>query len=323
MEKVNQYSLFFLLALLGHLSILGLFAINYTDAEEPNRKPKQETPEIIQASILDETRVTQKAKELKQAAETKQRLQKRQKDQLAEQIKQEKLRLKTAKNQRKQAEAKAKKDQKIELDRLAKIRKNVALEKQREDKIKKNRLAEEQRVKAQQQKTAAIKKEKLRKQAAAEEKKRLAKAKQLKQQKIATEKKQAAKVEKLRLQKIADEKQKVANAKRAREREILRAKNAKIARIATVNASVLIDKKVTQSWNRPNSISGQLACSIRVGLLPTGDVMSVSIEKSSGNAVFDASAERAVYKASPFPLPNDSAVFERNFRNFKFNFSPK
>ena len=312
MEKIKQYSLFFLLALAGHLSILGLFAINYTIADEPEVKQQPKTPEIIQASILDETRVTQKAEELKQAQTTKKRLQKRQKDKLVQQIEKEQQRLKSAQNKRKQAESKAKKAQQAERQRLADIKKTVALEKKKQAAIKqqriakeKKRLAEVKRQKEKQAKAAAIKKE-------AE-----------KQQKITDEKQRVAAAEKQRLQKIADDKRRVEAARVAKARAVLQAKNAQIARKATMNASVLIDKKVTQAWNRPVNMATNLVCTIKVNLLPSGDVMSAKVAKSSGDALFDTSAERAVYKASPLPVPKDSVIFEKNFRSFRFNFAPK
>jgi len=312
MGKIKKYSLFFLLALVGHLSILGLFAINYTIADEPEVKQQPKMPEIIQASILDETRVTQKAEELKQAQTTKKHLQKQQKDKLSQQIEKEQQRLKTAQNKRKQAESKAKKAQQAERQRLADIKKTVALEKKKQAAIKQQRIAEEKkrlsddkRLKVQQEKAVAIKKE-------AE-----------KQKKITAEKQRAAAAEKLRLQKVADDKKRVEKARIAKARAVLQAKNAKIAKKAVMSASILIDKKVTQAWNRPVNMATNLVCTIKVNLLPSGDVMSAKVAKSSGDALFDTSAERAVYKASPLPVPKDSVIFEKNFRSFRFNFAPK
>lgn len=311
MDKIKQYQLFFLIAFMGHLSILGLFSLNYHN-ENPVVKVQSETPEIIQASLLDETRVIQKAKELKQAQETKKRLQQKQKDNITRQIKKERQLLQAAKDKRKKEESKAKQDQQVERKRLAKLKKTVALEKKKQAAIKQKKIAVEKkrqvdakRLKDQQEKALAIKK-------AAE-----------KQQKIAAEKKRVADAEKLRLQKITNENKRIANAKAAKERAVLQAKNAKIAKQAVASAAMAIDRKVTQAWNRPSNMTGKLSCQIKVNLLPTGDVMSASIGKSSGSAVFDASAERAVYKASPLPVSKDKVIFERNFRSFRFNFAPK
>lgn len=312
MAKIKQYQLFFIIALAGHLSILGLFAFNYSSDEKPVVKVKQATPEIIKASLLDETRVTQKAKELKQAQETKKRLQQRQKDKISQQIKEEKQLLQAAKNKRKKIEEKAKRDQQSEQKRLVKLKKTIALEKEKQAAIKqkqivaeKNRKADAKRLKDKQEKAAAIKKE------------------AAKKQKIAAEKKRAADAEKLRLQTVAAENKRIADAKAAKVRAVLQAKNAKIAKQAVQKAKDAITAKLIRVWNAPNNMDDKLSTLINLDLLPSGDVMSVRIKKSSGNAVFDASAERAAYKASPLPVPKDSTIFERNFRNFTFNFDLK
>jgi colicin import membrane protein len=309
MDNIKQYRLFFILALAGHLSILGLFSLNYKSSDLLIVKIKQKkTSDIIQASLLDETRIIQKAQEFKQAQDAKKRLQKKQKAKIAQQIKKEKRRLQVAKNKRKKAKIKAKKDQQVARKHLASIKKRAALEKKKKASIKAQRIANEKRLKKQQEKAAKIQK-------AAK-----------KQKKIAAEKKRVADAEKLKLQKLANENKRIAEAKEAKEakeRAVFQAKEAKIAKQAAVNAAAAIHRKVTQAWNRPTKMTGELSCLITVVLLPTGDVMSVSIEKSSGNAVFDSSAERAVHKASPLPVPKDYAVFEKNFSSFRFNFEPK
>ena len=65
-----------------------------------------------------------------------------------------------------------------------------------------------------------------------------------------------------------------------------------------------------------------MKCKIKIGLIPSGDVMSAAVVESSGNSLFDDSAVRAVYKASPLPVPKDPNVFKQ-FRNFTFVFAPK
>jgi colicin import membrane protein len=57
---------------------------------------------------------------------------------------------------------------------------------------------------------------------------------------------------------------------------------------------------------------------IEVTVLPSYEVLSVRLVSSSGNAEFDADAERAVRAISPLPRPKDEASFQRvlklNFR---------
>ena len=61
---------------------------------------------------------------------------------------------------------------------------------------------------------------------------------------------------------------------------------------------------------------------LRVRLIPTGEVIDVNVEKSSGNDAFDRSAVLAVRKAERFIVPADSRRFERDFREFPVLFRP-
>ena len=40
-------------------------------------------------------------------------------------------------------------------------------------------------------------------------------------------------------------------------------------------------------------------------LLPTGEVKSVQVTRSSGNVAYDEAVVRAIEKSSPLPLPDD------------------
>jgi colicin import membrane protein len=65
-----------------------------------------------------------------------------------------------------------------------------------------------------------------------------------------------------------------------------------------------IQKHVEAMWFRPegSGLPGKGA-GVEVRLDASGRVESTKIIKSSGNAAFDASLERAVKRAAPFPLP--------------------
>jgi len=56
--------------------------------------------------------------------------------------------------------------------------------------------------------------------------------------------------------------------------------------------------------------------------VPSGDVLQVTVVKTSGDERFDRSVENAVYKASPLPLPEDRDLFEY-FREIEFIFNPE
>jgi colicin import membrane protein len=66
-----------------------------------------------------------------------------------------------------------------------------------------------------------------------------------------------------------------------------------------------------------------MEATLMVELVPTGDVVNVSIVRSSGDAAFDRSAETAVRTARRFQVPPDSALFERYFRRFTLLFRPE
>ena len=103
------------------------------------------------------------------------------------------------------------------------------------------------------------------------------------------------------------------------------AQKAKAAtqRIEAEQAKFAIKQKVNRSWIRPVSTTAGLKCTIRVRLLSDGTVMDAEVISSSGDEDFDRSAENAVNKASPLPVPKDKELFAREFRSFQFLFNPK
>lgn len=60
------------------------------------------------------------------------------------------------------------------------------------------------------------------------------------------------------------------------------------------------------SWTSRMPSAGSLRCTVRFSISREGDIKSVSVEKSSGNRLFDNAAESAAQAAAPFePLPDD------------------
>ena len=82
-----------------------------------------------------------------------------------------------------------------------------------------------------------------------------------------------------------------------------------------------IQERIQRNWLRPAGSPAGLNCLVKVRLIPGGDVVSVNVVRSSGDAVFDQSVEVAVLKASPLPLPADEKLF-KHFREINFNFDP-
>jgi len=88
-------------------------------------------------------------------------------------------------------------------------------------------------------------------------------------------------------------------------------------------AKLAIKQKVNRNWMRPSSTTAGSRCTIRVRLMSDGTVMNAEVVSSSGDEDFDRSAENAVNKASPLPVPKDKELFAREFRSFQFLFDPK
>ena len=84
-----------------------------------------------------------------------------------------------------------------------------------------------------------------------------------------------------------------------------------------------IQREIIQNWSRPPSARNGMQALLRVYLVPTGEVVNVVLEQSSGNDAFDRSALLAVREAERFVVPTQSRQFERNFREFEVLFRPE
>ena len=58
-------------------------------------------------------------------------------------------------------------------------------------------------------------------------------------------------------------------------------------------------------------VAGNPEAVFSVVQLPTGEVLTATIVKSSGNAAYDQAVERAILKSSPLPKPDQADVFQR------------
>jgi len=64
----------------------------------------------------------------------------------------------------------------------------------------------------------------------------------------------------------------------------------------------------------PANILGNPEAIFDVTQLPSGEVLSVKVRKSSGNRALDEAIERAILKSSPLPKPDDPKLFERELK---------
>jgi colicin import membrane protein len=72
-----------------------------------------------------------------------------------------------------------------------------------------------------------------------------------------------------------------------------------------------IKAKIRNNIVLPQEIKGNPEAIFDVVQLPTGEVLSVKLRKSSGHAGYDLAVERAVLKSSPLPRPDRPELFQR------------
>ena len=112
--------------------------------------------------------------------------------------------------------------------------------------------------------------------------------------------------------------QKVAQDQRARaqaeatQRGQLQADQAASARNRGLASYVdKISGKIRSNIVLPPSIQGNPEGVFEITQLPSGDVLSVKVRKSSGNKLLDEAIERAILKSSPLPKPDQPELFQR------------
>ena len=233
-----------------------------------------------------------------------------------------------------QATSVDKKQVELELKRLKdKEEAKKAEEKKRQKKLekkaeeaKKKRIAEEKKLK------------KLKKKKKEEKKKRIAeekKLKKLKKEKKELEKKQKLEREKKRKEaerkRKEEEKLKAEEAERKRKEEEKKLKEKALQEELEAEQSEHDQSEISKFTNLIiNAIENRFNCSplfkgisnkilIRMG--ESGKVIESTIIESSGNELFDQRAEKAVYSASPLPVPTDSKLFNE-MRKIRITFEP-
>ena len=101
--------------------------------------------------------------------------------------------------------------------------------------------------------------------------------------------------------------------------------NAQEDEIAANSYRQLIQRRLSENWNRPPSARREMETTIRLQLVPTGRIVGVTVLKSSGDTAFDRSVEQAAFKVDQFiELQSMSPVlFEKKFRQVDVAFSPQ
>jgi len=99
----------------------------------------------------------------------------------------------------------------------------------------------------------------------------------------------------------------------AREQAQLKATQAASARSkATADYIGKIKGKIKGNIVLPPDIRGNPEAIFDVVQLPSGEILSVKLKKSSGHAAYDNAVERAILKSSPLPKPEQGDLFSRS-----------
>lgn len=217
----------------------------------------------------------------------------------------------------------------------------VAIEDQRKREARQREEASAKRVKEAEQKRLAEEARLAELKQKSDQAKREADAQKKAQQKALAEQNAKLQEKEAALKKLAKEKEAMLAEKQKIEAEKAKAqKEAKMKEITEKAAkqeataqkmkqdvithfASLMRNKIHQNWRQPIGLDiGGFKCKVAVKLLPTGDVVDARVVSSSGNVEFDRSAEVAIRKASPLPVPEDPAI-AREFRQFTFTFHPE
>lgn len=84
----------------------------------------------------------------------------------------------------------------------------------------------------------------------------------------------------------------------------------------------MIIQAISSRWIIPDGVDNNATCQLLVSVAPGGAVLNVQIISSSGNALLDRSAQTAVLKASPLPVPETPELFDE-FRSIKLKVRPE
>jgi colicin import membrane protein len=209
------------------------------------------------------------------------------------------------------------------------VQPDIALAREREQQDKLKRKAQQEKLAQEKSAQQKLVQEKLAQEKLAQEKltqeklaqKKLAQQAQIKQaqlaqQKIATENRKEA-LQKLMVQQTASE----LNSQS--ERALNNASQTSREQAGMMQEfKAKIQAKIRSRIILPEGLQGNPEAIFIVTVLPSGEVVQVSLQYSSGQPVYDDAVRRAILKASPLPMPPD-AVLAGQFRVLNLHFSPQ
>jgi len=298
-------------AVLLHVALLALLVVSFRWTKTTFFAPRSDQP-IVQATVVTDAATRKEVERLKQEQERRDRDAERKRLEEERRRKAEEVKKAEAEKKRKEAEAKKAEAEKMRAEEARKAGERKKLEEAKKFE------AEKKRKEAEAKKAEAEKKRKAEAKKAETEKKRKAEAK-----KAEEESKRKAEAIKADAEKKRKEQERVLQEQLAREeQERAQAQAASASAREIDRYKALIAQKVERNWTRPPEFHKGLVCTIRVRTVSSGEVVSAAVVRSSGNPLFDRSAEVAVRKATPLPVPEDPELF-RDFREFDFEFRPE
>jgi colicin import membrane protein len=121
-------------------------------------------------------------------------------------------------------------------------------------------------------------------------------------------------------------KKKLDDDKRRREEDIAKKEAEKVRAAAATARQAQIDgwvnkikDKIRGRANVPDTVAGKPSVQVRIRILPGGEVLDISIARSSGNRAYDNAIERAIRSASPLPVPPPESELFPQFRDLILN----
>ena len=292
---------YFLPTLVAILIHVGAFALLIFEWRRDIQVMPEPLPPHMVANVIQEENKAVKDRDIKK------------KQQEAERLRQQRL------AREKQAREKAAKEKlaKAKADKEKAAAEKLAQEKAAKAKAEKEKAA---KAKADKEKAAA---EKLAQEKAAKakaEKEKAAKEKAAKEKAIAEEAAREA-AEQLLMEQLAQEE---ANSEiRRQEEAAAKVAQAERATQLTAEHQDIIRAQVAAAWRYPPNVTPEMEVEVRLTMVPTGEVISATVTKSSGHQALDRSVEQAIMKASPLSVPDDIRVFEKNFRTLTMKFRPE
>ncbi|NDH08373.1 MAG: cell envelope integrity protein TolA [Gammaproteobacteria bacterium] len=225
--------------------------------------------------------------------------------------------------------------QKIEADRQRAKDQELAHQRQLQrevEKAKEAKMAEMKRLQAMQAEAKALQIKQAKMKDEAEKKlQELAKQKQTQEKEIALMKqKQAQEAERLsKLKNQELQKQKLEQEKALAQAQAIKNAQMKAETLAAQQRNAgevdkykaLILNAIRDQWILPENVNPDLSSQFVIRLAPTGSVLEVRLARSSGDMILDRSAQAAIYKASPLPVPHDAQVFNM-FREISLTVRP-